>query len=125
MRKKLNREIIMDAVMTNPNKTQAQLATIMGCAQSTVSKYIRELVDNGDIHQTVDTSGVYHYSIPEQPIVIEQPIKQIEPIIIDGYEKFMTDVKNQMRTELDKRVRTYLNEQYVKMMKKLVEDLSL
>lgn len=120
MRKKLNDEIIIKTVRNHPNQTQTQLADLMDCAQSTVSNYIRKLVDAGKVRQTADTNGIYHYSMPEYKFTVEAPIK-----VVDGYEKFMSDLKSEFRASLDKRVRDYLNEQYKKIMQNLVQDLHI
>ena len=120
MRRKLNDEIIIKTVSNYPNQTQTQLADLLDCSQSTVSNYIRKLVDAGKIRQEVNTDGVYYYTLPEYKFKVEAPVK-----IVDGYEKFMSDLKSEFRASLDKRVRDYLNEQYKKIMHNLVQDLHI
>lgn len=123
MRRKLTDDLIIATIKNHPNKTQAELAKLMDCAQTTVSTNIRGLVQSGKVIQTADTGGVYHYSLPEykHTITVETPIKYVS---IDD-EKFINDIKASIKSDIDHRVRTYLNEQYRKIMDKLTKDLLL
>lgn len=115
---------LIDVVTINPNLTQTQLAAVFECGVSTISYNARRLVKAGKLIQQADNNGVYHYTVPTQELKVQvQTVKEV--VEVNTFDQWMEEVKSEIRGELDKKVRDYLNRQYMQIMGTLCSDLNI
>lgn len=134
--RKFTDEQLVNAVKQHQNITQADLAKVMDCSVTTISNNIRHIVKEGRLIQTADNYGVYHYDVPAQevPVTVHTVEKVIEvpkvvevpfEVPVDQTKIWINEVRQEIRRELDAKVRSYLNNLYLKMMQTLTQELGL
>ena len=130
MRKIFTDEQLIAAIDQNPGITQTDLAVKFNCSTGTISANTRRLVKTGKLVQTADGLGIYHYDVPKEELkvttqTVEKIVEVEVPVMVDRTAQWISEIKAGLKADLDRKVRDYLNIQYLQIMNDLTAELGL